>query len=95
MIRADVAERFLSQLGDEVAEAALIEKGAPLVVGQNKAGRVILAVYAGFQAFAQLSPYAVVAGQSLRVHVDLPAYTAGVAACGGDASESVVVVWCK
>ena len=42
VVGADVAEGVLPQLADEVAEAALIEEGTPLVLGEDEAGRLCL-----------------------------------------------------
>ena len=92
MVGADVAERLLTQLGDEIAQTALIQKGAPLVMGQDEAGWVSLAVNTGLQALPQFSFNGSVAGQSLLVHVDLPAHTAGVTTVGGDTVESGIVI---
>jgi hypothetical protein len=92
MVGADVTEGVLPQLADEVAKAALVEEGTTLVLGEDEAGRVGLAVDAGTEALSHASLYGVIAGQRVGVHIDLPAYTAGVAAGGGNATELSIVV---
>jgi hypothetical protein len=92
MVGADVTEGVLPQLADEVAKAALVEEGTTLVLGEDEAGRVGLAVDAGTEALSHASLYGVIVGQRVGVHVDLPAYTAGVAAGGGNATELSIVV---
>jgi hypothetical protein len=76
VVVTDVAERFLSQLGDEVAEPVLIEEGTPLVGGESEAGRVGLTVNGGAEALTHLACDGIVVTESIGVHIDLPANTA-------------------
>jgi hypothetical protein len=80
VVVADVTEGFLPQLGNEIAEAALIEEGTPLVGGELEAGRVGLAVNTKAEPLTDFSRDGIVIFQCFFVHVDLPAHTAGVTA---------------
>ena len=53
MVAADLAEAVFAQTDDEIAKALLIEKGAALMLTEDKVGRLGGAVDALLQTVAQ------------------------------------------
>ena len=76
---------------DDFAEILLRQERTSFLRGKHKMGDWFRGDTA-FQLFSQRAAHVPIPLQRLRIHIDLPAHTAGMPACAGSTSESGVII---
>ena len=93
MIGADLAQRAFAQREDEIAQAALVEERAALLLALQAEARAVLRhLDVSAQAAAHLAAFGLIARKGFRVDAYFPADAAAVAARTGNALKAAVVV---